>query len=51
MSIAEFYGWTTTQQTGIRKIISECTSCGSEMNQQREAVMYECERCMNEQTE
>ncbi|MFC4769066.1 hypothetical protein [Effusibacillus consociatus] len=50
MSIAEYYGW-TYQPVSAGKIKAECMACGSEMHAQRESVMYECERCMNEQGE
>ncbi|GAX90751.1 hypothetical protein [Effusibacillus lacus] len=51
MSIAEFYGWTYHNHPVAGKVQSQCNSCGEEMHSQRESVMYECERCMNDQQE
>ncbi|WP_018131971.1 hypothetical protein [Effusibacillus pohliae] len=50
MSMAEFYGWTHQPLNG-GQVTAQCTSCGAELNDQREAVMYECERCMNSHAE
>jgi predicted RNA-binding Zn-ribbon protein involved in translation (DUF1610 family) len=48
-SIAEFYGW--VNRTLETVVISECTECGAEVNDQRGAAIYACERCMNEREE
>ncbi|WP_018131989.1 hypothetical protein [Effusibacillus pohliae] len=51
MSIAEFYGWTYRPLTAIPQVTAQCSVCGEQMYDQREAVMYECERCMNDRAE
>jgi reverse gyrase len=32
-------------------VINLCVKCGCETQEQRESVMYECERCMNTHAE
>jgi len=39
------------QLTPVKETTSTCVVCGTEVHQQREGVMYECEHCMNEHTE
>lgn len=36
---------------GEKKVVSECVECGTEMWDQRDSLMYECERCINQKEE
>lgn len=36
---------------GEKQIVSHCVECGCEMRDQRDSLMYECERCINQREE
>ncbi|MTD30528.1 protein YhfH [Planomicrobium sp. YIM 101495] len=40
----------TTTNT-IKRHKKECCECGAEIKEQRESIIYECERCMTQKAE
>ncbi|RNF38381.1 protein YhfH [Planococcus salinus] len=40
-----------TMKTFETRAKKECQECGNEIKEQRESIVYECERCMGQRAE